>query len=257
MRKAAAVGQHGRWRRAVDYLGLGRREATTGSMGGPGRHAGGGARGGAGLEVNGAEPDHGGAVAAAGDEPCRVAAVAYGATAAGSGACGVARHEDAVAEGPRRRSGGGDTGAWLGTAAERGGWLGNSPGRRSAVAGWGTRRGGGARWLAGELAGGINGVKLGPKTCAGERKKEGSGGDKWRRRWLYIQEEYNRSQEYNIAPFDGTAKILRRRSWDAEATAEEKSATDALMKRIHELQNTRGQELLGVQITSYFLRIRV
>ncbi|KAK1681339.1 hypothetical protein QYE76_042187 [Lolium multiflorum] len=79
----------------------------------------------------------------------------------------------------------------------------------------------------------------------------------WRKRWLYIQEEQNNSQEYNIAPFDGTAKILRRRSWDAEVTAEEKSATDALMKRIHELQNTRGKELSVVQITAHFLRIRV
>jgi hypothetical protein len=34
-------------------------------------------------------------------------------------------------------------------------------------------------------------------------------------------------------------------------------ATDALMKRIHELQNTRGKELSGVQITAHFLRIRV
>ncbi|KAK1681253.1 hypothetical protein QYE76_042101 [Lolium multiflorum] len=79
----------------------------------------------------------------------------------------------------------------------------------------------------------------------------------WRKRWLYIQEEQNNSPEYNIAPFDGAAKILRRRSWDAEATAEEKSATDALMKRIRELQNTRGKELSGVQITAHFLRIRV
>ncbi|KAK1642410.1 hypothetical protein QYE76_060215 [Lolium multiflorum] len=79
----------------------------------------------------------------------------------------------------------------------------------------------------------------------------------WRRRWLYVQEEYNNSQEYNIAPFDGAAKIPRRRSWDAKATVEERTTTDALMKRIHELQNTHGEELLGVQITAYFLRIRV
>ncbi|KAK1610329.1 hypothetical protein QYE76_034002 [Lolium multiflorum] len=79
----------------------------------------------------------------------------------------------------------------------------------------------------------------------------------WRRRWLYVREEYSDSQEYNIAPFDGSAKILRRRSWDAEATEEEKTATDALMKRIHELQNTRGKELSGIQITAHFLRIRV
>ncbi|KAK1646943.1 hypothetical protein QYE76_064748 [Lolium multiflorum] len=79
----------------------------------------------------------------------------------------------------------------------------------------------------------------------------------WRRRWLYIREEHINSQDYNIAPFDGSKKILRRRSWDAEATDEERMAIDALMKRIHELQNTRGKELSGIQITAYFLRIRV
>ncbi|KAM0880162.1 hypothetical protein ACQ4PT_033787 [Festuca glaucescens] len=79
----------------------------------------------------------------------------------------------------------------------------------------------------------------------------------WRKRWLYVHEECPDSLEYNIAPFNGSEKILRRRSWDAEATDEEKTATEALMKRIHELQNTRGQELSGIQITAYFLRIRV
>ncbi|KAK1667552.1 hypothetical protein QYE76_055711 [Lolium multiflorum] len=79
----------------------------------------------------------------------------------------------------------------------------------------------------------------------------------WRKRWLYIHEESSDSVEYNIAPFDGKTKILRRRSWDAEATEEEKLATEALMSRIHELQNTRGKEFLGIQITTYFLRIRV
>ncbi|KAK1648406.1 hypothetical protein QYE76_066211 [Lolium multiflorum] len=79
----------------------------------------------------------------------------------------------------------------------------------------------------------------------------------WRKRWLYIHEEHVDSQEYNIAPFDGSEKIFRRRSWDAEATDEEKTATEALMKRIHELQNTRGKELSGIQITTYFIRTRV
>ena len=79
----------------------------------------------------------------------------------------------------------------------------------------------------------------------------------WRKRWLYVHEESSNSVEYNIAPFDGNAKILRRRSWDAEATEEEKTATEALMSRIHELQNTCGKELSGIQITAYFLRIRV
>ncbi|KAK1691923.1 hypothetical protein QYE76_008620 [Lolium multiflorum] len=65
----------------------------------------------------------------------------------------------------------------------------------------------------------------------------------WRKKWLYVREECPNSLEYNIAPFDGSAKILRRRSWDAEATEEEKTATEALMTRICELQNTRGKEL--------------
>ncbi|KAK1665393.1 hypothetical protein QYE76_053552 [Lolium multiflorum] len=79
----------------------------------------------------------------------------------------------------------------------------------------------------------------------------------WRKRWLYVHEESSDSMEYNIAPFDGKTKILRRRSWDAEATEEEKLATEALMTRIRELQSTRGKELSGIQITAYFLRIRV
>ncbi|KAK1664721.1 hypothetical protein QYE76_052880 [Lolium multiflorum] len=76
-------------------------------------------------------------------------------------------------------------------------------------------------------------------------------------RWLYIQDKTIGGQEYGISPFDSAAEILRRKSSDAEATAEEKAATDALMKRIHQLQNTHGEELSGIQITAYFLRIRV
>ncbi|KAK1680726.1 hypothetical protein QYE76_041574 [Lolium multiflorum] len=79
----------------------------------------------------------------------------------------------------------------------------------------------------------------------------------WRKRWLYVHEESSDSMEYNIAPFDGKTKILRRRSWDAEASEEEKLATEALMTRIRELQSTRGKELSGIQITAYFLRIRM
>ncbi|KAK1632855.1 hypothetical protein QYE76_007170 [Lolium multiflorum] len=79
----------------------------------------------------------------------------------------------------------------------------------------------------------------------------------WRKKWLYIHEESANSVEHNIVPFDGNAKIQRRRSWDAEASEEEKKATEALMSRIRQLQNTRGEELSGVQITAHFLRIRV
>ncbi|KAK1642430.1 hypothetical protein QYE76_060235 [Lolium multiflorum] len=81
--------------------------------------------------------------------------------------------------------------------------------------------------------------------------------DSVQKKWLYIHEESANSVEHNIIPFDGNAKIQRRRSWDAEASEEEKKATEALMSRIRQLQNTRGKELSGVQITAYFLRIRV
>ncbi|KAK1611387.1 hypothetical protein QYE76_035060 [Lolium multiflorum] len=72
----------------------------------------------------------------------------------------------------------------------------------------------------------------------------------WRKKWLYIQEENNGCAEDNIPPFDGAEKIFRRRSWDVEATEEEKISTEALMTRIHELQNTHGKELSGSQIPS-------
>ncbi|KAK1699426.1 hypothetical protein QYE76_016123 [Lolium multiflorum] len=42
----------------------------------------------------------------------------------------------------------------------------------------------------------------------------------WRKKWLYIHEESANSVEHNIIPFDGNAKIQRRRSWDAEASRE-------------------------------------
>ncbi|KAK1665602.1 hypothetical protein QYE76_053761 [Lolium multiflorum] len=51
----------------------------------------------------------------------------------------------------------------------------------------------------------------------------------WRKKWLYIREENHGCAEDNIPPFDGAEKILRRRSWDAEATEEERASTEALM----------------------------
>ena len=79
----------------------------------------------------------------------------------------------------------------------------------------------------------------------------------WRKKWLYVKDESSTAQEYGLAPFDASEDIQRRKSWDAEATAEEKAATDALIARIQELQNTEGAELSGVQIIAHFLRIRV
>ncbi|KAK1670535.1 hypothetical protein QYE76_058694 [Lolium multiflorum] len=79
----------------------------------------------------------------------------------------------------------------------------------------------------------------------------------WRKKWLYIKDESSDAQDYGLVPFDASEDIHRRKSWDAEATAEEKTATDALIARIQELQNTEGAELSGVQIIAHFLRIRV
>jgi hypothetical protein len=79
----------------------------------------------------------------------------------------------------------------------------------------------------------------------------------WRRKWLYIKDESSATQDYGLAHFDASEDIQRRKSWDTEATAEEKAATNALIARIQELQNTEGAELSGVQIIAHFLRIRV
>ncbi|KAM0916555.1 hypothetical protein ACQ4PT_010105 [Festuca glaucescens] len=73
----------------------------------------------------------------------------------------------------------------------------------------------------------------------------------------YNVDESSDAQEYGLAPFDAAEEIQRRKSWDAEATAAERAATDALITRIRELQNTDGAELSGVQIIAHFLRIRV
>jgi hypothetical protein len=79
----------------------------------------------------------------------------------------------------------------------------------------------------------------------------------WRRKWVYVKYESTDAQEYGLAPLDASGDIQRLQSWDAEASAEEKAATNALIARIQELQNTDGAELLGVQIIAHFLSIRI
>ncbi|KAK1647617.1 hypothetical protein QYE76_065422 [Lolium multiflorum] len=64
----------------------------------------------------------------------------------------------------------------------------------------------------------------------------------WRRRWLYVQDECKNSQEYGIAPFEGAEEILNADP-GTQRPAEEKAGYEALMKRIHQLQNTHGEEL--------------
>ncbi|KAM0842782.1 hypothetical protein ACQ4PT_058140 [Festuca glaucescens] len=79
----------------------------------------------------------------------------------------------------------------------------------------------------------------------------------WRKKWLYVKDESTGTQQYGLAPFDMSQEILRRKSWDAEATPEELAATESLIAWIKALQNTQGQELSGVQIIAHFLRIHV
>jgi hypothetical protein len=79
----------------------------------------------------------------------------------------------------------------------------------------------------------------------------------WRTKWLYIKDESTADQEYGLASFVTSEDIQRRQSWDAEASAEEKAATNALIARIQELQNTDGAELSGVQIIAHFMRLRI
>ncbi|KAK1648892.1 hypothetical protein QYE76_066697 [Lolium multiflorum] len=79
----------------------------------------------------------------------------------------------------------------------------------------------------------------------------------WRKKWLYVKDESSDTQEYGLAPFDLSEDILRRKSWDAEATTEEIAATESLVARIQALQNTEGQEISGVRIIVHFVQIRV
>jgi hypothetical protein len=79
----------------------------------------------------------------------------------------------------------------------------------------------------------------------------------WRKKWLYVKDEAPDAQLYGLTPFDVSQEILRRKSWDAEATPEELAATESLIAQIKTLQTTQGQELSGVQIISLFLRMRV
>ncbi|KAK1602969.1 hypothetical protein QYE76_000046 [Lolium multiflorum] len=78
----------------------------------------------------------------------------------------------------------------------------------------------------------------------------------WRKKWLYIREENHGCAEDNIPPFDGAEKIpppfLGRRSYRGR-----KNFDGSPDDSHHELQNTRGKELSGIQITAYFLRTRV
>jgi hypothetical protein len=59
----------------------------------------------------------------------------------------------------------------------------------------------------------------------------------WRKKWLYVKEKSSDAQEYGLAPFDSSEDIQRRKSWDAEATAEEIAATESLIARIQALEH--------------------
>ena len=65
------------------------------------------------------------------------------------------------------------------------------------------------------------------------------------------------TQEYGLAPFDLTKEIVKRKSWDAEATPDEITSTEHLMEEIIKLQSTPKKELSGIQILTHFLRLRV
>ena len=72
-----------------------------------------------------------------------------------------------------------------------------------------------------------------------------------------MKDDKTGAQEYGLAPFDLTKGIVKLKSWDAEASAEEIAATDHLMKKIHELQSTSKKELSGLQLMTHFLCLRV
>jgi hypothetical protein len=54
-------------------------------------------------------------------------------------------------------------------------------------------------------------------------------------KWLYIKDESTGTHQYGLAPLDMSQEILRRKSWDAEATPEELVAIECLIARIKPL----------------------
>ena len=71
------------------------------------------------------------------------------------------------------------------------------------------------------------------------------------------QYEKNGDQLYGLEPFDSSKGITKLKSWDAEATEEEKLATRHLVEKIQSLQSKPKKELSGVQIMCHFLRLRI
>jgi hypothetical protein len=57
----------------------------------------------------------------------------------------------------------------------------------------------------------------------------------WCKKWLYVKDESTDNQQYGIAPFDMSQEILRRKSWDVEATPEELAVAECLITRIKAL----------------------
>ena len=72
-----------------------------------------------------------------------------------------------------------------------------------------------------------------------------------------MKDQKTGTQEYGLAPFDLTKGIVKLKSWDAEASAEEITVTDHLMSKIRELQSTAKKELSGLQLMTHFLRLRI
>ncbi|KAK1662815.1 hypothetical protein QYE76_050974 [Lolium multiflorum] len=77
----------------------------------------------------------------------------------------------------------------------------------------------------------------------------------WRKKWLYIREENHGCAEDNIPPFDGAERSFAA-VLGTQKLPRKKELDGGSMTRIHELRNTRGKELSGIQITAYFLRTR-
>jgi hypothetical protein len=79
----------------------------------------------------------------------------------------------------------------------------------------------------------------------------------WRKKWFYIKDEKAEEQKFGLAPFDPTKPVKKLKSWDQPMTEAELEETEPLMARIHTLQTDEGKELLGLQIRTHFLRLRV
>jgi hypothetical protein len=80
----------------------------------------------------------------------------------------------------------------------------------------------------------------------------------WRKKWFYIKDrKVSSSDQYGIAPFDGSKEVKKLISWDSSPTETEMEEIKPLLARIQELKSGRGGTLSGTQLMVFFLQCQV